>query len=194
MDTCCSSYRVNLSSSFPHLPPLLTACYMKSACPSKTAAKATITAGVVGAPAPPPPPGCHLFPSQDCDGHDISHAPADTPGQCCALCTKTGGCSAFSHKAQDKWTVSARAPTNLGRPYPIRASASLPPNLARDTLLRHESLLETRATPIGTPPHSQGPMCYMKSGCPEKKSAESIITAGVITSSAAAATPQVETA
>ena len=38
-------------------------------------------------------------------------------------------------------------------------------------------------------------MCYMKSGCPVKKSAESIITAGVLTQafkpSTAAATPPV---
>jgi len=94
-------------------PPM---CYMKTGCPTKTPTDATVTGGEIGGK--PTPQTCALTAAKDCDGHDIASAPANTPGECCALCTNRTGCAAFSHKAQDKWTgpmcyMKSACPTQL---------------------------------------------------------------------------------
>jgi hypothetical protein len=47
-------------------------------------------------PAPPSHASCKVFPSTDFAGHDLTDFDANTPSECCSICSRTPGCGFYT--------------------------------------------------------------------------------------------------
>lgn len=109
--TGCYAFTHNVFDG--HLSPT---CYLKASCKSsKRGGKRGCTSGTVEkAPTPPPPPtppgACgNYLENTDCSGGaDLKNMAKDSTDDCCAECSQTDGCTAFTHTGSND---------GHGRPY-----------------------------------------------------------------------------